>query len=80
MTQAGRNSPFRDRSVNENRDLFERMRRGEFADGERALRAKIDMTSSNMNLRDPILYRIRHAAHPPPGSEWPIYPTYDCAH
>ena len=80
MIQAGRNSPFRDRSVNENRDLFERMRRGEFADGERALRAKIDMTSSNMNLRDPILYRIRHAAHHQTGSEWPIYPTYDFAH
>ena len=80
LTQAGRNSPFRERSVNENRDLFERMRRGEFADGERALRAKIDMTSSNMNLRDPILYRIRHAAHHQTGSEWPIYPTYDFAH
>ncbi len=80
LTQPGRNSPSRDRSVSENRDLFERMRRGEFADGERALRAKIDMSSSNMNLRDPILYRIRHAAHHQTGLEWPIYPTYDFAH
>ena len=80
LTDPGRDSPFRDRSVDENRDLFERMRRGEFADGERVLRAKIDMASSNMNLRDPILYRIRHTTHHQTGSEWPIYPTYDFAH
>ncbi len=80
LTEPGRDSPFRDRSVDENRDLFERMRRGEFADGERVLRAKIDMASSNMNLRDPILYRIRHATHHQTGLEWPIYPTYDFAH
>ena len=79
LTEPGRDSPFRDRSVDENRDLFERMRRGEFADGERVLRAKIDMASSNMNLRDPILYRIRHTTHHQTGSEWPIYPTYDFA-
>ena len=80
LTLPGRDSPFRKRSVDENRDLFVRMRQGEFADGERVLRAKIDMASSNMNLRDPILYRIRHASHHQTGSEWPIYPTYDFAH
>ena len=80
LTLPGRDSPFRDRGAPENRDLFERMRQGQFADGEKVLRAKIDMASSNMNLRDPILYRIRHAAHHQTGSEWPIYPTYDFAH
>jgi len=80
LTEPGQNSPFRERSIAENRDLFEKMRAGEFADGERVLRAKIDMASPNMNLRDPILYRIRHAAHHQTGDEWPIYPTYDYAH
>ena len=74
LTEPGQNSPFRERSIAENRDLFEKMRAGEFADGERVLRAKIDMASPNMNLRDPILYRIRHAAHHQTGDEWPIYP------
>ena len=72
LTEPGQNSPFRERSIAENRDLFEKMRAGEFADGERVLRAKIDMASPNMNLRDPILYRIRHAAHHQTGNEWPI--------
>ena len=76
----GKNSPFRDRSVEENLDLFERMKAGEFADGEKSLRAKIDMTSSNMNLRDPAMYRIRHADHHRTGDTWCIYPTYDWAH
>ena len=80
LTEPGHDSPFRERSVDENRDLFVRMRQGEFADGERVLRAKIDMASSNMNLRDPILYRIRHATHHQTGADWPIYPTYDFAH
>lgn len=80
LTEPGRNSPFRDRSCEENRDLFARMRQGEFAEGVRVLRAKIDMGSANMNLRDPILYRIRHAPHHQTGTEWPIYPTYDFAH
>jgi glutaminyl-tRNA synthetase len=76
----GRNSPYRDRSREENHSLFCRMRAGEFADGERVLRAKIDMASPNINLRDPILYRIRHATHHQTGDQWPIYPTYDFAH
>lgn len=80
LTEPGRNSPFRERSSEENRDLFARMRQGEFAEGARVLRAKIDMGSANMNLRDPILYRIRHASHHQTGTEWPIYPTYDFAH
>ncbi len=80
LTQAGRNSPYRDRSVAENRDLFERMRAGEFADGARTLRAKIDMNSGNINLRDPALYRIRKVAHQNTGDAWPIYPMYDYAH
>ncbi len=80
LTKPGQDSPYRARSVVENRDLFVRMRLGEFNDGERVLRAKIDMASPNINLRDPILYRIRHADHHQTGSDWPIYPTYDFAH
>ncbi len=76
----GRNSPFRDRSVEENLDLFQRMRNGEFKDGARTLRAKIDMNSDNMNLRDPAMYRIRHTAHHRTGDKWCIYPTYDWTH
>ncbi|MCH2177680.1 MAG: glutamine--tRNA ligase/YqeY domain fusion protein [Mariniblastus sp.] len=76
----GRNSPYRERSVEENLDLFERMKQGEFADGEKTLRAKIDMTSANMNLRDPAMYRIRHVHHHRTGDAWCIYPTYDWAH
>ncbi|MSO65936.1 MAG: glutamine--tRNA ligase/YqeY domain fusion protein [Alphaproteobacteria bacterium] len=80
LTEAGRNSPYRDRPVNENLDLFRRMRAGEFADGTRVLRAKIDMAAGNMNLRDPVLYRILRAAHPRTGDAWCVYPTYDFAH
>ena len=76
----GRNSPYRDRSVEENLALFERMRKGEFADGEAVLRAKIDMASPNINLRDPILYRVRHARHHQTGDRWCIYPMYDFTH
>jgi glutaminyl-tRNA synthetase len=80
LTEPGRNSRWRDRSVAENLDLFRRMRAGEFPDGARVLRAKIDMAAGNMNLRDPVLYRILHAAHPRTGDDWCIYPTYDFAH
>ncbi|HKD55893.1 MAG TPA: glutamine--tRNA ligase, partial [Hyphomicrobiaceae bacterium] len=80
LTQPGRNSPFRDRSGEENLDLFRRMRGGEFPNGARVLRAKIDMASGNINLRDPVLYRILHAAHPRTGKKWCIYPSYDYAH
>lgn len=80
LTQAGRNSPYRDRSVAENRDLFTRMRAGEFDDGARTLRAKIDMSSGNINMRDPALYRIRKISHQNTGDAWPIYPMYDYAH
>ncbi len=80
LTEPGRNSPWRDRSVAENLALFERMRAGEFENGARVLRAKIDMASPNINLRDPVLYRIVHAAHPRTGDAWCIYPTYDFAH
>jgi len=80
LTEAGQNSPFRDRSVDENLDLFTRMRAGEFPNGARVLRAKIDMTSGNINLRDPVLYRILHAHHPRTGDAWKIYPSYDFAH
>lgn len=80
LTEPGKNSPYRDRSAEENRSLFCRMRAGEYADGDRVLRAKIDMASPNINLRDPILYRIRHATHHQTGDQWPIYPTYDFAH
>jgi len=80
LTEPGRNSPFRDRPVDENLDLFERMRAGEFPNGARVLRARIDMASPNINLRDPVLYRIVHATHPRTGDAWCIYPTYDFAH
>jgi glutaminyl-tRNA synthetase len=80
LTEAGQNSPFRDRTVEENLDLFRRMRAGEFPNGARVLRAKIDMASGNINLRDPVLYRILHATHPRTGDAWCIYPSYDFAH
>jgi len=80
LTEPGKNSPFRDRGVDENLDLFRRMRAGEFPNGARVLRAKIDMASGNINLRDPVLYRILHATHPRTGTEWKIYPSYDFAH
>ena len=80
LTEPGRNSPWRDRPVDENLSLFERMRAGEFPDGARVLRAKIDMASPNINMRDPVLYRILHANHPRTGDEWCIYPLYDFAH
>jgi glutaminyl-tRNA synthetase len=80
FTEPGRNSPYRDRAVAENLDLFRRMRDGEFPNGARVLRAKIDMASGNINLRDPVLYRILHAEHPRTGTKWCIYPTYDFAH
>ena len=80
LTQPGKDSPFRSRSVAENRELFEGMRAGQFSEGSRVLRAKIDMASPNINLRDPILYRIRMAHHHQTGGQWPIYPTYDFAH
>ena len=80
LTQPGKNSPSRDRSVDENLDLFRGMRAGEFADGTHVLRAKIDMASANINLRDPVLYRIRHATHYRTGSTWCLYPAYDYAH
>src|ERR671930_951191 len=80
LTEPGRNSPYRDRSVEENLDLFARMRAGEFPDGAHVLRAKIDMASPNLNMRDPTLYRIRHASHHRTGDAWCIYPMYDFAH
>ena len=80
LTEPGKNSPFRDRSVEENLDLFRRMKAGEFPNGARVLRAKIDMASGNINLRDPVLYRILHATHPRTGDKWSIYPSYDYAH
>jgi glutaminyl-tRNA synthetase len=80
LTEPGKNSPFRDRSVEENLDLFRRMKAGEFPNGARVLRAKIDMASGNINLRDPVLYRILHAHHPRTGTKWSIYPSYDYAH
>ena len=80
LTEPGKNSLFRDRSVEENLDLFRRMRSGEFPNGARVLRAKIDMASGNINLRDPVLYRILHAPHPRTGTAWKIYPSYDFAH
>ncbi len=80
LTEPGRDSPYRNRSVRENLDLFERMRRGDFADGSRVLRAKIDMASPNLNMRDPALYRIRKASHHRTGDKWCIYPMYDYAH
>ena len=80
LTEPGINSPFRERRVEENLDLFRRMRAGEFPNGARVLRAKIDMASGNINLRDPVLYRILHASHPRTGDAWKIYPSYDFAH
>ncbi|MCB1210296.1 MAG: glutamine--tRNA ligase, partial [Verrucomicrobiales bacterium] len=80
LTAPGTNSPYRDRSVAENLDIFRRMRAGEFKEGERVLRAKIDMASPNMNIRDPVMYRVLHAHHHNTGDEWSIYPMYDWAH
>jgi len=80
LTKPGRNSPYRDRSVEENLELFERMKKGEFPDGSRVLRAKIDMAHPNLNMRDPVMYRILHAKHPHRGDQWCIYPMYDWAH
>ncbi len=80
LTQPGKNSPFRDRSVEENLELFERMKNGEFPDGSKILRAKIDMSSPNMNMRDPVMYRILNAPHHRTGTNWKIYPMYDWAH
>jgi glutaminyl-tRNA synthetase len=80
LTDPGKNSPFRDRPVEESLDLFRRMRAGEFPNGARVLRAKIDMAAGNINLRDPVMYRILHADHPRTGTEWKIYPSYDFAH
>jgi len=80
LTEPGKNSPYRDRSVEENLDLFRRMKAGEFPNGARVLRARIDMASGNINLRDPVLYRILHAAHQRTGDKWSIYPSYDYAH
>jgi len=80
LTEPGVNDPNRDRSIEENLDLFERMKNGEFADGEKTLRAKIDMASSNINMRDPILYRVAHLSHQHTGDKWCIYPMYDFAH
>jgi glutaminyl-tRNA synthetase len=80
LTEPGKNSPYRGRSVDENLDLFQRMRAGEFADGSRTLRAKIDMASPNINLRDPVMYRVLRATHHRTGDKWCIYPTYDFAH
>jgi glutaminyl-tRNA synthetase len=80
LTEPGKESPYRNRSVEENLDLFEKMKNGEFADGEKVLRAKIDMTSANINMRDPIIYRISHSTHHNTGDKWCIYPMYDFAH
>jgi glutaminyl-tRNA synthetase len=80
LTEPGKESPYRNRHAEENLDLFEKMRRGEFADGEKVLRAKIDMSSPNINMRDPIIYRIAHATHHNTGDKWCIYPMYDYAH
>jgi glutaminyl-tRNA synthetase len=80
LTEPGKHSPYRDRSIEENLDLFKRMRAGEFPDGSRVLRAKIDMKSRNLNMRDPVMYRILHAEHPRTNNEWCIYPMYDWAH
>lgn len=80
LTEPGKNSPYRDRTVEENLDLFRKMRAGQFADGSRTLRAKINMASPNMNMRDPVIYRIVHASHHRTGDQWCIYPSYDWAH
>ena len=80
LTEPGKESPYRNRSVEENLDLFERMKNGEFADGEKVLRAKIDMASPNINMRDPVIYRVAHLTHHRTGDDWCIYPMYDFAH
>ncbi len=80
LTEPGKNSPYRDRPAEESLELFGKMRAGEYPDGARVLRAKIDMAAGNMNMRDPVIYRILHAAHPRTGDAWCIYPTYDFAH
>lgn len=80
LTEPGKNSPYRDRSIEENLDLFRRMTDGEFADGEKVLRAKIDMASPNINMRDPVIYRIMHVSHHQTGDRWCVYPMYDFAH
>ena len=80
LTEPGKNDPMRDRSIEENLNLFERMKSGEFADGEKTLRAKIDMASPNINMRDPIIYRVAHLTHQNTGDKWCIYPMYDFAH
>ncbi len=80
LTKPGKNSPYRERSIEENLELFEKMRAGEFKDGEKTLRAKIDMSHPNINMRDPVMYRIKHAVHPRTGDKWCIYPSYDFAH
>jgi len=80
LTEAGQESPYRNRSISENRGLFERMRKGEFGDGEHVLRARIDMASPNLNMRDPVIYRIRHQVHQNTGDAWCIYPMYDFTH
>ena len=80
LTEPGKDSPYRDRSVEENLDLFERMRNGEFEDGTKVLRAKIDMASPNINMRDPVIYRVAHMTHHNTGDKWCIYPMYDFAH
>ncbi|HHH75399.1 MAG TPA: glutamine--tRNA ligase, partial [Phycisphaerae bacterium] len=80
LTASGKNSPYRDREVSENLDLFKRMRAGDFPDGSHTLRAKIDMTSANFNMRDPVMYRILRATHHRTGDKWCIYPTYDFTH
>ena len=80
LTEPGKNSPYRDRSVEENLDLFRRMTEGEFANGEKVLRAKIDMASPNINMRDPVIYRIAHVSHHQTGDKWCVYPMYDFAH
>ena len=80
LTEAGRESPYRNRSIDENLALFEKMRAGDFKEGDAVLRAKIDMASGNINMRDPVMYRILDAAHPRTGDSWKIYPMYDFAH
>ena len=80
LTEPGKDSPYRDRSVEENLELFERMKNGEFEDGTKVLRAKIDMASPNINMRDPVIYRVAHMTHHNTGDKWCIYPMYDFAH
>ena len=80
LKEPGKNSPYRDRSVEENLQLFEEMREGKYKDGEKVLRAKIDMASPNINMRDPVIYRVAHMSHHNTGDKWCIYPMYDFAH